>query len=232
MAEILRKGNRKHEFMATALELFYRKGYENTTIKDIIEELGVTKGAFYHYFVSKEAIIIEIAREFTLRAARIIKGVFERPGLTAVEKMNLAFDSVNEFKIRESELRTRFKGALQSEENLKLQYMLSNSMKRELGPLYAGLIENGYKEGVLGDPVNSADMAEFLLDVSFNFTRALHELENEYYDPDGGLSYEEYLERVERKACFYEVILERAFQVQEGNIDLRGPVLKRARLSK
>ncbi len=230
MAEILRKDNRKHEFISAALELFYRKGYENTTIKDIIEELGVTKGAFYHYFVSKEAIIIEIAREFTLRAARIVKGIFERPGLTAVEKMNLAFDSLNEFKIRESELRNQVKGALQSEENLKLQYMLSNSMKRELGPLYADLIENGYKEGVLGDPVNSADMAEFLLDIGFNFTRALHDLENEYYEPESGLSYEEYLERVERKTHFYEIIMERALQVKEGEIDLRGPVLKRARM--
>ena len=47
-----------------ALELFYKKGYENTTIKDIIEEIGVSKGAFYHYFESKEDVIVAIAKEF------------------------------------------------------------------------------------------------------------------------------------------------------------------------
>ena len=227
MAETLKKGNRKHEFMTAALELFYRKGYENTTIKDIIDELGVSKGAFYHYFESKEDIIISIAREFTSRAARLVKEIFEQPDLTALEKMNLAFESLNEYKIRESEWRTKFKGAIQSDENLKLQSMIINSMKRELNGLYAGLIETGFKEGVFGDPVDTKDMADFLLDVGFNLTGALHELQNSYYAQEKRISYEEFLKRLDRKVYFYEVILERMLQVREGKIDLRGPVMKR-----
>ncbi len=230
MAETLRKDNRKHEFMAAALELFYRKGYENTTIKDIIDELGVSKGAFYHYFESKEAIIINIAREFTRRAASLVKEVFERPGLTAVDKMNLAFESLNEYKIRESEWRTKFKGAIQNDENLKLQNMIINSMKNEIRGLYAELIETGVKEGVFGDPVDSMDMAEFLLDIGFSLTGALHDLQNSYYDRENKISYEEFLEKLDRKVYFYEVILERMLQVREGKIDLRGPVMKRIKL--
>jgi len=230
MAETLRKDNRKHEFMAAALELFYRKGYENTTIKDIIDELGVSKGAFYHYFESKEAIIINIAREFTRRAASLVKEVFERPGLTAADKMNLAFESLNEYKIRESEWRTKFKGAIQNDENLKLQNMIINSMKNEIRGLYAELIETGVKEGVFGDPVDSMDMAEFLLDIGFSLTGALHDLQNSYYDRENEISYEEFLEKLDRKVYFYEVILERMLQVREGKIDLRGPVMKRIKL--
>jgi len=230
MAETLRKGNRKHEFMTTALELFYRKGYENTTIKDIIDELGVSKGAFYHYFVSKEDIIISIAREFTLRAVRIVKEIIEQPDLTAVEKMNLAFASLNEYKLRESEWRTKFKSAIQSDENLKLQNMIINSAKKELNGLYAGLIESGFNEGVFGDPVDSNYMADFLLDVGFNLTGAFHDLQNLYYAQENSISYEEFMERLDRKVTFYEVILERMLQVREGKIDLRGPVMKRFRL--
>ena len=230
MSETLRKDNRKHEFMAAALELFYRKGYENTTIKDIIDELGVSKGAFYHYFESKEDIIITIATEFTRRAGSIVKEIFERPDLTALEKMNLAFASLNEYKIRESEWRTKFKGAIQNNENLKLQNMIINSMKNEIRGLYAELIETGVKEGVFGDPVDSMDMAEFLLDIGFNLTGALHDLQNSYFDRENGISYEEFLERLDRKVYFYEMILQRMLQVKGGNIDLRGPVMKRVRL--
>jgi len=230
MSETLRKDNRKHEFMSAALELFYQKGYENTTIKDIIDALGVSKGAFYHYFESKEDIIIAIASEFTSRAARIIEEIFERPDLSAVEKMNLAFASLNEYKIRESEWRTKFKGAILNDENLKLQNMIISSMKNEIRGLYAGLIETGVKEGVFGDPVDSVDMAEFLLDTGFNLTGALHDLQSSYYHRENGISHEEFLEKLDRKVYFYEVILERMLQVKKGKIDLRGPVVKRARL--
>lgn len=38
--------------------LFIEKGYDNTTIQDIIDELGgLTKGAIYHHFSSKQDIL-------------------------------------------------------------------------------------------------------------------------------------------------------------------------------
>ena len=44
---------RKAEFVDAAIALMSQKGYESTTIQDIIDEVGVSKGAFYHYFSSK-----------------------------------------------------------------------------------------------------------------------------------------------------------------------------------
>jgi AcrR family transcriptional regulator len=43
----------------TAIELFSRKGYENVTVEDICRKVGVTKGAFYNHFRSKDQIILE-----------------------------------------------------------------------------------------------------------------------------------------------------------------------------
>ncbi len=228
MTETFKRGNRKHEFMITALELFYQKGYENTTIKDIIDELGVSKGAFYHYFESKEDVIISIAREFTQRTVRIMKEIFERPDLTAVEKLNRSFESINEYKIREAEWRTKFKKAIQSEENLKLQHTLLNFMKQDIIELYAGLIDSGAEEGVFDDPINSRELADFLINITFILNTSVHELENDYYNRKDGLDYEEFLLRLEEKVYFYEVMLERAFQLRKGKFDLRTPYLRRA----
>lgn len=54
---------RKQELIAAALKLFYTKGYENTSIRDILNEVGGEVGMFYHYFKSKDEIF-ELAVEY------------------------------------------------------------------------------------------------------------------------------------------------------------------------
>jgi AcrR family transcriptional regulator len=49
----------KKKIFEASLSLFIEKGYENVSIEQIVASLGLTKGAFYHHFVSKDAIIIE-----------------------------------------------------------------------------------------------------------------------------------------------------------------------------
>ena len=44
----------------TATRLFLQKGYDKTTLQDIIDATGLSKGAIYHHFASKEAIIIAV----------------------------------------------------------------------------------------------------------------------------------------------------------------------------
>lgn len=51
----------------TGLELFYKKGYYNTSIDDILKELSLSKGAFYHHFDSKEDFFIQIIQNLIVR---------------------------------------------------------------------------------------------------------------------------------------------------------------------
>lgn len=50
--------------VSAAWKLFYRDGFDNTTIDDIVEEAHVSKGSFYHYFKSKESLIDSISYMF------------------------------------------------------------------------------------------------------------------------------------------------------------------------
>ena len=43
--------------IAAAWQLFYEQGYEETTIDEIVEESGTSKGSFYHYFRSKDDLL-------------------------------------------------------------------------------------------------------------------------------------------------------------------------------
>lgn len=49
----------KKKIFETSISQFLENGYENVTINTIVKSLGLSKGAFYHHFISKEAIIIE-----------------------------------------------------------------------------------------------------------------------------------------------------------------------------
>jgi len=66
---------RKNELLDTAERLFITRGFQQTTINDIREEIGIAKGTFYHYFKSKDeildAIIERIIEDDLVRAKEI-----------------------------------------------------------------------------------------------------------------------------------------------------------------
>ena len=75
--------NTKERIVSTAWKLFYKQGYDNTTIDEIVEEAHVSKGSFYHYFEGKEALIGSIAY--------MIDGFYE----TAVKKLDESMNPVD-----------------------------------------------------------------------------------------------------------------------------------------
>lgn len=57
----MKKGElRKLEYLQAAEILFCRKGYESTSVQDILDCLNASKGSFYHHFVSKESLLEQI----------------------------------------------------------------------------------------------------------------------------------------------------------------------------
>jgi len=87
----MKKGEmRREELLATAERLFYTKGYEKTSVQDILTEMNFSKGGFYHHFDSKLAVLEAIcemrAKENCERAKEIVA---RQTG--AVDKLNALF---------------------------------------------------------------------------------------------------------------------------------------------
>jgi hypothetical protein len=63
---MIRKNNRntKGRIVSAAWKLFYDKGYDATTVEDIVWESGTSKGSFYHYFESKDALLSSLSYLF------------------------------------------------------------------------------------------------------------------------------------------------------------------------
>ena len=56
--------NTKGRIISAAWKLFYRRGYDDTTVEEIIEESGTSRGSFYHYFQGKDALLSTLADVF------------------------------------------------------------------------------------------------------------------------------------------------------------------------
>lgn len=78
--------------LTTAFRLFMEKGYEHTSIQDIIDQLGgLSKGAIYHHFKSKEDILEAVSDRMTAESNQMLAKIRDRSDLTGREKLKTIF---------------------------------------------------------------------------------------------------------------------------------------------
>ena len=79
--------------LTTASKLFLEKGYEKTSLQDIIRETGLSKGAIYHHFSSKEAIFETICNQIGQENEIRLSKIRDDAALTGEEKLRKIFRS-------------------------------------------------------------------------------------------------------------------------------------------
>ena len=93
-----------NRIIQAALELFVRNGYHGTSISDITRKVGVTKGALYAHFNSKDEVLIRIIEEFEIRFIdELIRSVSELPG-NALDKFHHAISFTSQFAAQNQDL--------------------------------------------------------------------------------------------------------------------------------
>lgn len=80
-------GQTRSRIVTAAWQLFYQYGYESTTIDDIVAASNTSKGSFYHYFESKDALLGSLSYLFDEKYAELEETMPE--GLGTVEKLLL-----------------------------------------------------------------------------------------------------------------------------------------------
>ena len=81
----------KQNILETAMRLFAEKGLENVKVEDVVKEVGVTRGAFYHYFKSREELIAGVMyKAFEENDDNPYLQAYKQKGLNALEKLRFA----------------------------------------------------------------------------------------------------------------------------------------------
>ena len=79
------------KILDVSMRLFTEQGYEHTTIQDIVDALGMSKGAIYHHFSSKLDILLRIADQILMVNEDMLGKIRDRKGLTGAEKLRELF---------------------------------------------------------------------------------------------------------------------------------------------
>ena len=137
---------RRTEILDTAEHLIVTKGYEQMTIQDVLDRLRLSKGAFYHYFDSKfavlEAVLLRRQEELRQRLLAIV----EESGLPTLSKLGRFFDTLSVWKTAQKALLLPLLTVLYRDDNAVVRYKLRARALTHTTPLLTTIVRQGVTE--------------------------------------------------------------------------------------
>jgi AcrR family transcriptional regulator len=150
---------RREELIDCAQRLFLAQGYERTTINEVIAATGLSKGAFYHHFRSKEDLLEAITERIARESLAFVTGLRADQSLDALQRLNALLSLGRDWKLEHiGELRAMFTTLLRPE-NAMLYHRIVEAAFKVMAPALATVIAQGATEGLfdVGDPRIAAD---------------------------------------------------------------------------
>lgn len=135
---------RKKEILDTAERLFRIKGYEKCTVMDIINEVGIAKGTFYHYFKSKEEVLDAIVLRYVDIVRNNAEEILLIENINPVEKLMRAFMAMQVTNQIDKDLIDN----MHKVENALLHQKALSQLVKTMTPILVKIIEEGIEEKV------------------------------------------------------------------------------------
>src|SRR5665811_917808 len=92
---------KRNEILDATERLVYSKGYERMTIQDIRGELGMSNGAFFHYFDSKPAVLAAMIERGQPALEQLLLPIVHDPNLSALEKLKRFFGTLDRLRVEQ-----------------------------------------------------------------------------------------------------------------------------------
>lgn len=139
----MKKGEkRKVELLKIAYSLFVSRGYEKTSVDEIIEEAGIAKGTFYYYFTSKEQMLEEVI-EMMLNAEFEKANEALESDLPTAQKIVAVISS-----IRPAREEQPIEEALHAPENVLMHDKIRKKVYDRLVPILSQIAQEGVESGI------------------------------------------------------------------------------------
>jgi AcrR family transcriptional regulator len=156
---------RREAFVDVALRLMQAKGYEQMSVQDVLDELDASRGAFYHYFASKTALLDAVVTRIVDTALDSVTPLVEDPAIDALAKLEGLFGGIAQWKMERADLMLELTRVWLSDENTLMRDKMWQRLMPRLAPLLATIVRQGDDEGVfaVGSPDETARVMVALL---------------------------------------------------------------------
>jgi len=138
---------RRDAFLDVAQRLIQTKGYEAMSVQDVLNELEASKGAFYHYFDSKQALLEAVVDRFADVGLATVGPILNDPTLPALRKLEKVFAGIARFKAEQKELVVAIMEVWKSDSNAIVREKLRRLTEKRTLPLLSTVVRQGVDEG-------------------------------------------------------------------------------------
>ncbi len=139
---------RRNEILDATQQLIISKGYERMTIQDVIDRLQISKGAFYHYFNSKQALLDALIDRMQVDALKLVQPIVDDTQMPALEKLHHLFDTSYRWKTARKGFLMAILRVWYVDENVIVRQKQTASMLQAITPVLQAIIDQGVAEGV------------------------------------------------------------------------------------
>ncbi|PGU26216.1 TetR family transcriptional regulator [Bacillus cereus] len=136
---------RRKEILETAERLFLTKGYTKTTVNDILKEIGIAKGTFYHYFKSKEEVMDEIIMRIIKEDVTKAKRIVSNPDIPVLDKL---FKILMEQSPKSGDVKEKMIEQFHQPNNAEMHQKSLVQSIIHLSPVLTEVLEQGIEEGI------------------------------------------------------------------------------------
>jgi TetR/AcrR family transcriptional regulator, transcriptional repressor for nem operon len=204
---------RRNEILAAAQGLIFTKGYEQMSIQDILDQVKISKGAFYHYFDSKQALLDALIERMQQDAEQVIGPISADPNLPALEKMQRVFSTAARWKIGRKDFLLSLLKVWYADHNAIVRQKIQSRYLRESGHWITDVIQQGIREGVF-HTAYPEHLGEIALGLVLNLGDHYAEILLAGWCPEEGL------ERILLINAAYTEAFERVLGAPPGSIEL------------
>jgi AcrR family transcriptional regulator len=139
---------KRGEILGVARRLVQTRGYENMAIQDILDDLQISKGAFYHYFKSKQALLVAIIEHMLDEVFQLFLPVVRDPHLPALDKLQHYFSLIVNWRTEQKAFVLVLARVWLADDNAIVRQKLHTIGAQRTAPLLAEIIRQGVQEGV------------------------------------------------------------------------------------
>ena len=145
------------------------------TIQEIIDDTHISKGAFYHYFDSKQALLEALIERMGEEGLQLISPILTDQKLNALQKLQSYFGSAMRWKTDQKAMMIALLNGWYSDDNAIVRQKELAAGKKIMVPLLKDVLSQGITEGLLAMP-DPEQMADVLVTLILGLSDALAEL--------------------------------------------------------
>ena len=138
---------KRNQILDGAQRLVYTKGYERMTLQDILAELQISSGAFYHYFDSKPAVLEAFIERIRQETEKPLLPIIHDPHLSAIEKFQGFFDTLDRLRIAHKADVVTLGRVWYTDDNAIVRQKVDEAVRQQRAPLLNEIVRQGIREG-------------------------------------------------------------------------------------